>query len=84
MHLGRRYRLAELLAWTKWEAAYLLAWSLFAFPLMTLKVVAGIHWEALRLWFKGVRLTPKPPPPPAPVTLVRPDHGAVARSAVGA
>lgn len=49
-----------------------LAWSLFAFPLMTLKVVAGIHWEALRLWLKGVRLTPKPSPPPAPVTLVRP------------
>jgi len=40
-----------------------LAWSLVAFPLMTLKVVAGIHWEALRLWLKGVRLTPKPPPP---------------------
>jgi DUF1365 family protein len=45
-----------------------LTWSLFAFPLMTLKVVAGIHWEALRLWLKGVRLTSKPPPP-APLTI---------------
>ncbi len=35
-------------------------------PLMTLKVVAGIHWEALRLWLKGVALVARPvPPPPA-------------------
>ncbi len=33
----------------------------FVMPLMTLKVVAGIHWEALRLVFKGLRLKPKPP-----------------------
>ncbi|MDQ0320733.1 DUF1365 family protein [Pararhizobium capsulatum DSM 1112] len=26
----------------------------FEYPLMTLKVTAGIHWEALRLWWKGV------------------------------
>lgn len=30
------------------------------FPLMTLQVVAGIHWEALRLFVKGVRLVPRP------------------------
>ncbi|PPD16509.1 MAG: DUF1365 domain-containing protein [Methylobacterium sp.] len=35
-----------------------------AMPLMTLKVVAGIHWEALRLWVKGVRLVSRPEPPP--------------------
>jgi DUF1365 family protein len=28
--------------------------ALFAYPLMTLKVTAAIHWEALRLWAKGV------------------------------
>lgn len=27
---------------------------------MTLKVVAGIHIEALRLWFKGLRIKPRP------------------------
>jgi DUF1365 family protein len=33
------------------------------FPLITLKVVAAIHWEALRLWLKGVRLVPGPDKP---------------------
>jgi DUF1365 family protein len=36
--------------------------SLLAFPLMTLKVVAAIHWEALKLWLSGVPLVPAPPP----------------------
>lgn len=34
-----------------------------AFPLVTLKVTAGIHWEALKLWVKRVPLFRKPPPP---------------------
>jgi len=34
-----------------------LARAALAFPLMTLKVVAAIHWEALLLWFKGVPVT---------------------------
>ncbi len=38
--------------------------SSLRFPLMTLKVVAGIHFEALRLWLKGVALQTRPPPPP--------------------
>jgi DUF1365 family protein len=29
-------------------------------PLVTLKNVAAIHWEALRLWLKGARLVPRP------------------------
>jgi DUF1365 family protein len=45
--------------------------SFAAFPLLTLKVVAGIHWEALKLWIKGMRLRPRPPAPPA-ITIVAP------------
>ena len=33
--------------------------AFFAFPLVTLKIVAAIHWEALRLWAKGARLVPR-------------------------
>lgn len=31
-----------------------------AMPLMTMKVVAAIHWEALKLWLKGAPLFPAP------------------------
>ena len=43
--------------------------SLFTYPLMTVMVVAAIHWHALKLWLKGVRLTRKPGPPAQAVTL---------------
>jgi hypothetical protein len=47
-------------------------WRLFfAYPLMTVKVIGGIHWEALRLWIKGVPLVHRPAPPPEPVTVIR-------------
>lgn len=32
-------------------------------PLVTLKVIAGIHWEALKLWRKGARFHRRPEPP---------------------
>jgi DUF1365 family protein len=34
--------------------------AFFALPLVTLKIMAAIHWEALRLWVKGARLVPRP------------------------
>ncbi|MBA2402276.1 MAG: DUF1365 domain-containing protein, partial [Bradyrhizobium sp.] len=34
--------------------------AFFALPLVTLKIAAAIHWEALRLWAKGARLVPRP------------------------
>ncbi|MCI4678355.1 DUF1365 family protein [Rhodoblastus acidophilus] len=43
----------------------------FATPLLTLRVLGGIHWEALKLWRKGIRLRPKPSPPKDRVTFVR-------------
>lgn len=33
--------------------------SVVALPLVTLKIVAAIHWQALRLWLKGMRLVPR-------------------------
>ena len=31
-----------------------------ALPLVTVKIVAAIHWEALRLWLKGAKLVSRP------------------------
>jgi DUF1365 family protein len=36
-----------------------LAQSFFALPLVTIKIIAAIHWEALRLLVKGVRRVPR-------------------------
>ena len=38
-------------------------------PLMTLKIVAAINWEALRLWLKGIRICSKPPAPLTKISL---------------
>ena len=38
---------------------------------MTVKVIAGIHYEALRLWLKGLRLVRRPPPPENPISYLR-------------
>lgn len=38
-------------------------------PLMTFKVMAGIHWEALKLWRKGAAYHRRPAPPDEIVTL---------------
>lgn len=41
----------------------MLARCLIRFPFMTMKVMAGIHWEAFKLWLKGARFRTSPPPP---------------------
>jgi DUF1365 family protein len=33
--------------------------ALLRVPLVTIKVIAAIHWEALRLWLKGIELVPR-------------------------
>lgn len=38
-------------------------------PFMTLKVMGAIHWEALKLWLRGVPLTRQPAPAREPVTI---------------
>lgn len=42
---GRRRPLSDLTLLRAWAGN----------PLMTFKVIAGIHWEALQMWLKGVR-----------------------------
>jgi uncharacterized protein len=37
---------------------------------MTVKVIAAIHYEALKLWLKGLRVVKRPRPAPAPVTFL--------------
>jgi len=40
------------------------------YPLLTVKVVAGIHWEALKLWIKGAVFHARPAEPETSVTVV--------------
>ncbi len=51
-----------------------LASAFLRYPLLSLKVIGGIHWEALRLWLKGVPLQARPSPPLHPVTIVSLAH----------
>jgi uncharacterized protein len=63
--------------------------SLLSLPLLPLKIVAAIHWEALRLWLKGARLVPRPNAAPAKsadtglATGKRNDYTGAALSAAG-
>ena len=43
----------------------------FSLPLLTFKVIGAIHWEALRLWLKGIGLFATPAPPVHAATYVR-------------
>jgi len=61
--MGRRREISD---------ATLLA-SFLSHPMLTLKVVAGIHFEALLLWLKGIRIVPRPAPPGSNVTINRLD-----------
>lgn len=61
------------------DAAILRAWA--GNPLMTLKVITGIHWEALKMWTKGVRYLGRRARPPQVKPAASPPIGSrVARS----
>lgn len=49
-----------------------LAGALVRHPFMTARVVVAIHWEALRLWRKGLSYHPKPAYDPARARATRP------------
>ena len=39
-------------------------------PLLTIKIIAAIHWQGFRLWRKGAPYRRRPAPPAHPVTVV--------------
>lgn len=51
--------------------------AFFRYPLMTVKIVAGIHWEALRLWAKGNPLYKRPAAPKNTVSMPASGGGSV-------
>lgn len=69
---GRRTHLATLRGRAVPLDAKALAGVFFALPLMTLKVIAAIHWEALHLWIRGAGYRRKPSPPSRVFSFARP------------
>lgn len=49
--------------------------ALLRFPLMTVKVIAAIHWEAFRLWAKRIPIFRHRPAPANAVSIIAPDTG---------
>ena len=41
-----------------------------SYPLLTAKVIVGIHWEALKLWIKGAVFHKRPDAPDKPVSII--------------
>jgi DUF1365 family protein len=46
--------------------------AFISLPMVTFKIMAAIHWEALRLWIKGARLVARPVAPPENTVLASP------------
>jgi DUF1365 family protein len=63
--------IAKLAATRQNQTDAALAHAFCVYPLLTLKVIAGIHWEALLIWLKGIRRHHHPSPPDRPITLGR-------------
>ena len=43
--------------------------SFLSLPLLPLKIIGGIHWEAAKLYLKGMRLVDRPQPLKPPITI---------------
>jgi uncharacterized protein len=61
---GKPLLAATLTAHARPMSGRALVMEMLRAPLMTLKVVGGIHYEALKLWLKGARYHPIPEQPP--------------------
>jgi DUF1365 family protein len=48
--------------------------SFLSLPLLTVKVMSAIHWEALKLRLKGLKLKPRPAPPDPPILVSQRAH----------
>jgi DUF1365 family protein len=57
--LGPNFDATLILERRAWTPAAV-RWQLLRHPVMTAAVVGGIHWEALKLWAKGLRVYPHP------------------------
>ena len=53
-----------------------LVMACIAMPFLTLKVVAAILWQALKLWIKGAKFRPSPPPAAGDRTTAHKTYGA--------
>jgi DUF1365 family protein len=42
--------------------------ALLIIPFLNLKVIAAIHWQALKIWLRGAPVFSKPLPPPEEIS----------------
>jgi DUF1365 family protein len=67
---GQRQLTATMAGSRRPLATRTLLWAFMTHPLLTAKVMVGIHWQALRLFRKGAKYRPVPDAPHHPVSFI--------------